>query len=224
MGIPLAGSDICGFIFSTTPELCARWHILGAFYPFSRNHNNRGDMPQEPYQPWFANANYIGTTSYTDIMRLGILTKYHMIRYYYTELSLLSENGGAFYKPMFFEFPEDSQAYLDQPENVMLGKALKLSVQTTVLGDVRNETEFYFPAGTWCNVFIDNNGTDSCKKYDQPSIEKLRTLAYDYYLHLREGYVVPMQDTFNLNFSTSADLQKEPVDLYIHTTNDAGTL
>lgn len=132
LGIPLAGADICGFLGDTNKDLCARWHTVGAFYPFSRNHNDIHSTPQEP---WTWNDQfYEGTVDYTAIMRNAIYTKYSLIPYYYTRMfSISMGNEATLYKPLFFEFPNDANAYWDQEQNVMLGSSLKLSIQSNQL-------------------------------------------------------------------------------------------
>jgi alpha-glucosidase (family GH31 glycosyl hydrolase) len=100
-GVPLSGSDICGTIYDTTPELCARWHMLGTFYPFSRNHNCYVCDDHEPYR--FAAKIYEDGISYTDIMRQAMRLKYSLIKYHYTEYSNIAKEGGVYFKPMNFE-------------------------------------------------------------------------------------------------------------------------
>jgi len=126
-GIPVVGADICGFAFDTNAPLCTKWHYVGAFYPFSRNHNTKGARSQEPYV-WDQSA-YDGKT-YTDFMRIAIKTKYMMIPYYYTELNYIHEEGGALYKPVYFTFPNEASSYIEPHNNVMLGDGLKLSIQS----------------------------------------------------------------------------------------------
>ena len=50
-----------------------------------------------------------------------------LLNYYYTEISMLHEEGGAFYRPLFFDFPGDPKTTTNFTQNVMLGSALKLS-------------------------------------------------------------------------------------------------
>jgi len=92
---------------------------------------------------------------------------------------------------LFFEFPDDAGSLTAPQEyNIMLGNAFKLSINSNNVNV--NETSFYFPAGTWCNV-LKANGSNTCMKSTGESMV-MRTKAYDAYLHLREGYLAPMQD------------------------------
>jgi alpha-glucosidase (family GH31 glycosyl hydrolase) len=69
----------------------------------------------------------MATTTYTDMIRNAMQTKLALIPYYYTQMSMIHKDGGAFYRPLFFDFPQDPNAYLNQTHNVMLGSAMKAS-------------------------------------------------------------------------------------------------
>jgi alpha-glucosidase len=97
-GIPMVGSDICGFEGDTTPELCARWMQVGAFYPFSRNHNSIFMKPQEPYV--FRDYPFVLQSSLTSLQ-----IRYSLLKYYYT-LFVKNDGKGTVFRPLFFEFPE----------------------------------------------------------------------------------------------------------------------
>jgi hypothetical protein len=67
-------------------------------------------------------------------MRDAIRRKYSLVRYYYTQLFMMSLEGQkTFFKPLFFAFPEDKNAYNDIIYNIMLGDSLKLSVNSDKL-------------------------------------------------------------------------------------------
>lgn len=111
--------------------------------------------------------------------------------------------GGQLFKPLFFEFPDDDSAYLDQPFNIMLGSGLKLGINSAVLD--QNSTNFLFPKGTWCDIFDASKGCIT-NEGDSSITSELPSKAFDFNLHLREGFIIPMQDAEALNVNSSADL------------------
>lgn len=145
-------------------------------------------------------------------MKYAMQTKYALINYYYTEISMIHEEGGAFYKPLFFEFPYDDVAYYNQTHNIMLGEHLKLSIQSTENGTV-TETDYYFPQGKWCSVF---NVSAGC--IVGPANVTLPSRIYQSYVHIRDGSIVPLQTELigeHSKVTKVAEVQQNPVDLHI---------
>jgi hypothetical protein len=62
-------------------------------------------------------------------------------------------------------------------------------------------------------VFEPKNG---CSKSSIGQIKELPSKADDFYLHIRGGYIVPLQNATLLNINTTAQLQKNPVDIHIN--------
>jgi alpha-glucosidase (family GH31 glycosyl hydrolase) len=173
-GLPHVGADICGFAGNTTKELCTRWIQLGAFYPFSRNHNAIGMISQEPYVFGDDVAKIAATT---------ILLKYSFLPYYYTLHYHAHVHGDPVARGLFYEFPEDPMT-AENDVQMLIGPGLLVS---PVLAEHSTIVNAYFPAGLWYDFYngMAINSKGEFSQLDAP-IDKIN-------LHVRGGIIIPRQ-------------------------------
>jgi len=98
-GFLYSGADIGGFGCDTSRDLLLRWLALGCFTPLMRNHCASGNKKQEAYE-------FDNTDDFKSIMDL----RYALIPYIYSEFVKAAINGGMYFKPLAFEWPEDDRA------------------------------------------------------------------------------------------------------------------
>jgi hypothetical protein len=126
---------------------------------------------------------------------------------------------------MFYEYTQDPKAYVEYEVNILLGEALKVSIETTNLDFMKGPSsrKFYFPKDRWCRILptLADPATDC---FDSPGgdtgYQTLNTNLEDYYIHLRNGYILPFQDAQKNKVKKTKDLETFATDLYVLPVTD----
>jgi len=86
----------------------------------------------------------------------------------------------------------DAFGYNDIEINIMLGDALKFSIETRVLPKTPlDKTLYYFPAGYW-NQIIPSIEPSFLSLGGEPGKLSLPSAMNNYQIHIRGGYIVPI--------------------------------
>ena len=199
-GIPMTGDDICGFFGDSYGTLCNRWYNLGVFYPFSRNHNTGIDQ-----FPWSFND-----TNILNNIKNAINFRYMILRYIYSYLFSVSLNEKVgFFNPVFFSYPNELNSYNNINDKVMIGDAFILF---PIFSDDTQNISRIFPSGKW---YYFPNGKMLLNKNDDRNV----TLSGEFdviHLYMKDGVIVPWQNTFDKYIKNSYYLRSEKLNLIIN--------
>uniref|UniRef100_A0A8B9W0M1 alpha-glucosidase n=1 Tax=Anas zonorhyncha TaxID=75864 RepID=A0A8B9W0M1_9AVES len=201
-GIPYIGADICGFFDDTTEELCRRWMQVGAFYPFSRNHNAEGYIPQDP-AVFGADSVLVKTSKHY----LNI--RYTLLPYLYTLFYKAHTQGDTVVRPVLHEFYSDEVTW-EVDRQFLWGPGLLISA---VLDPGVDVIQAYIPDAVWyeyetgAKISIRKQWTDLYLPADKMG------------LHLRGGYIYPTQQPA----PTTSESRKNPMGLIIALDDDNKT-
>jgi alpha-D-xyloside xylohydrolase len=174
-GVPMVGSDICGFYPQPTEELCNRWIEVGAFYPFSRDHANYYSPRQELYQ-W---------DSVAQSARNALGIRYKILPYLYTLNYEAHVSGSPIARPLFFTFPTYTKCY-DVSTQFLLGSSLLIS---PVLEQGKTQVKALFPPGSWYSL-LDWTHTISSKSGTYVTLDAPLHVVN---VHLYQNTILPMQ-------------------------------
>ncbi|KAF1962356.1 alpha/beta-glucosidase agdC [Byssothecium circinans] len=191
--VPMAGADVCGFLANTNEELCARWTVLGAFYPFYRNHNVDSAISQEAYR-W---------ESVAAAARKAIDVRYRLLDYIYTAMHKQTKDGTPMLAPLWMHYPGES-ATLGIDTQFFYGPSLLINPVTQ---KGATSVTFYLPNDIFYDFFtlkqVDTIGSNTT--YANVSTS-------DIPVHVKGGSIVPARVN---SANTTTALRKENFELFI---------
>uniref|UniRef100_A0A452QIN5 Sucrase-isomaltase n=1 Tax=Ursus americanus TaxID=9643 RepID=A0A452QIN5_URSAM len=184
-GISYSGADICGFFNNSEYELCARWMQLGAFYPYSRNHNIRQDPAS-----W--------NETFSEMSKNILNIRYTLLPYFYTQMHEIHAHGGTVIRPLLHEFFNDKITW-DVFKQFLWGPAFMV---TPVLEPYADTVQGYVPDARW---FDYHTGQDIGVRGEH---HVFNTPLYTINLHVRGGHILPCQEPAKNTFHSRQNYMK----------------
>lgn len=197
-GISMTGADICGFQEATTEELCTRWIQVGAFSPFSRDHNIREAPPQELFV-W---------DSVAQASRSVLRLRYTLLPFLYTLMYNAHVDGSLVHNAMWTNFPLDQNAFF-QDGQYMWGEGVLF---TPVLTQGADSVTGYFPSDIWYSLF--DHSVIDCSASGR--FVELHTPITNTNVHARGGSIIPTQE-FAM---TTTKARQTPFSLLVHLNSN----
>ena len=178
--------DLGGHIGSQIdPEMYTRWLQFGALSPIMRTHSQKGAKLNK--EPWVFNKEYC------DIIRETIRQRYVMAPYIYTMARKGYDDGISLCRPMYYDYPENKEAYEFRNEYMFGDDVLVMPVTAPVENDYA-QVRVWLPEGEWYEWH-----TGALLKGNQ-IVE--RSFAVDEYpIYIKAGAILPMylDNVMNLN-------------------------
>jgi alpha-glucosidase len=135
-GQPFVGSDIGGFVGSSSGELLVRWYQYGVFQPFMRNHVCKGS---DEHYPWSYGK---GAEA---IIREAVQLRYRLLPYIYSSFILSSESGDPIQRPLVYDWQHDPNCTSNDSE-FLFGDHLLVA---PVVKEGQTRRKLYLPPGEW---------------------------------------------------------------------------
>lgn len=118
-GFLYIGADLGGFGSDTSRELLLRWLALGVFTPLMRNHAALGTRNQECYR-----------FEQVEDFRHIIGVRYRLLPYLYSEYMKAALTDDMLFKPLAFEYPDDTMAANVEDQLMIAGEIMIAPVYT----------------------------------------------------------------------------------------------
>jgi alpha-glucosidase len=197
-GMPMVGSDVCGFNGDAQVQMCARWALLGAFQPFYRNHADISAPSQEFYR-W---------DLVVEAARKAIDARYRLLDYIYTAMHRAASTGAPPVNPLFFLYPNDANTFgIDL--QWFYGDALLVS---PVTDDDATSVTYYLPDDVfydfWTLQPVQGKGA---------SVTVDNVAFTDIPVHIRGGTILPLRSA---SANTTALLRQNDFTLIVAPGKD----